>query len=119
MADEKKNTEEQFYSLKEVRELQRKKLRDLHVPENEIEERRKAIISNAKEVLLKLANSIESLATKVSMVECLNADDFAKALSLVKTKLPLKELPDDADDLLNFLTLTREEEMFMVVNKQK
>lgn len=116
---EEKNTEEQFYSLKEVRELQRKKLRDLHVPENEIEERRKAIISNAKEVLLKLANSIESLATKVSMVECLNADDFSKALALIKTKLPLKELPDDADDLLTFLTLTREEEMFMVVNKQK
>ncbi len=117
MAEEKK---EEFYSLKDVRELQRKKLRDYGVPETEIEERRKAIISNAKEILLKLANNFESLATKVSMVECLNADDFSKALALIRTKLPIKQTDEneDTNDILTFLTLTHEEEMFMVVNKK-
>ena len=54
------------------------------------------------------------------MVECLNADDFSKALALIRTKLPIKQTDEneDTNDILTFLTLTHEEEMFMVVNKK-
>lgn len=114
--------EEKYYSLRDVRMLQRKMLMDLGVPEEMIEERREAILKNAVQILKQMAVSFNSLATKIGITDCLNDEDFSKIFGVFATKLPisgpwLKVKHEDIPSVINFLTLTREQEMLMILSK--
>lgn len=110
--------EKQYYELKDVQNLQRKKLHDIGVPDSEIEEKRKLLIKYAVDILNKTAAKFEALSVKLNMTECLNEEDFAQIWELFGAKLPINNISSDDDKrLIKFLTLTREEELYMVMSK--
>ena len=115
--EEKREEPKQYYSLREVRILQTKKLIDLGVSPNDTDKVRENILKMAKDVLLSISNDFKTLATKLSMIETLNKGDFEPISRNLSVGLPIKNPSKEPPVLMDFLMPTLEEEMFMVISK--
>lgn len=122
MSEEKKKDEKPkyHYSLREIRMVQRDKLKDLGIPESEIEKIRENTIKMGKDLLMTISNDFKALATKLSIIEMISKDDLLKIYKKLTLKIPVKVdnetlTVEDLPDIIQFLTPSIEEEMSMIM----